>query len=126
MDLSPEMLDKLQAKGTYDDVRELGIASSSPGKIKRVFRGGNFTDVILAFVDVYLSDYERLMAYKTIYQLLPSGGTLSFDVHHPDLGWQHYYDRYLKQAGFSDINFSQQDIPAQDGNRNVGFVFAKK
>lgn len=127
MDLSPEMLDKLQGKGTYGNIRQLGIASASPGKIKKAFRGENFTDVVMAFVDIYMADYERMKAYKTIYELLPEGGTLSFDVHHPDAGWQHFYGKYLKAAGFSRvINLYEQEVPAQDGNRKVGFVFAKK
>lgn len=126
IDISSQMLSRLQAKGTYDKIAQLSISSVSKRKLLRTFSSRAFDQVVLAFVDFYLSDREKVKAYSTICQSLVEGGTLSFDVHHPDTTWKTSYANMLKTAGFSRVEFSENMIKVKGGDRKVGVVFAFK
>jgi len=59
---------------------------------------------------------------------LDTKGYFAFDVHHPPSHWKIQYLILLTRAGFitDKIKFEEQNIPAKDGVRKVGFVFAEK
>jgi len=126
VDVSNEMLSKLQGKGSYDGLKQISITKASRRKLLKSFDSKGFDSTILAFVDLYLSDYGKVVAYRTIHNSLTEGGCLAFDVHHPDRIWKYIYKNILKKAGFSLFEFVEEDIQAKDGVRKVGIVFAFK
>lgn len=126
VDVSPAMLSRLQSKGTYDKIATLSIASVSKRKLQRALSAPSFDHAVLAFVDFYLSDQEKIHAYRTICESLIHGGALSLDVHHPDPEWKANYASMLKKAGFSRIEFSENTLKIKDRTRRVGLIFAFK
>lgn len=126
IDISAEMLNQLQKKRSYDQIMQMGITSSKLKRIKKYFGVKKFTDIVMAFVSSYLSDQENIKAFKNFYNLLIPGGSLSFDVHHPDPEWQYIYRKQLEVAGFKRIEMLEREVPTKDGKRKVGFVFAER
>lgn len=128
IDVSAEKFPYLEQKGLYKKVAQLNIANTKEKKLLRKLQNNGFTDIVLAFVDFWLSPEERKSAYKLVYELLPKGGILAFDVHHPDeILSEPNYRRILGEAGFKNISFAIKKVPANDGGvRKVGIVFAIK
>lgn len=127
VDISSAMFTDILNKNHYNGIAELNIARTSKKKLLELLKTEIVTDVILAFVDFWLSHQERLKTYKLIFKVLPKGGTLTLNVHHPnEILSPPDYKRILSVAGFSDITFTIKDITAKDGRRKVGFITAVK
>ncbi len=130
IDISSKMLQKAVDRG--ETVMKGNIAQISADQVREGFRSSGetidfFDHAIMSYVDNWTTHEERVRIFRTIHELLKTGGALRFNVY--DISspkWVEYYEHILKEAGFKTMQSTENRLQARDGFRNVGFVFAYK
>jgi len=130
IDISSKMLEIAAARGEI--TLKGNVAQLTPEQIKEGFRKINhdvdqFDHAIMSYVDNWTTHEERVGIFGTVQNLLKPGGVLRFNVYNiSDPNWLEYYKQILLQMGFKKIKSTENKLPARDGYREVGFVFAYK
>lgn len=130
IDISSKMLEIATMRG--EKTIKGNIAELTPQQIRRGFRkidrSVNFFDhAIMSYFDNWTTKEERIKIFRNIHNLLKTGGSLRLNVYNiSDPNWFEYYQTILSQVGFKKVESTEMRLPARDGSRDVGFVFAYK